>query len=235
MIASIHHVGIAVKRLSDAYRLYRDLLGLPLIKEAEVADQGVRAALLAAGDSEVELLEPLGPDSGLARFVAKHGEGLHHVCFQSADVAADLGTLKEKGAELIDAVPRKGLAGMIGFLHPRACAGVLVELATPFGAASRHDSPLRLARLVIGAKDPRDTAAVFQRVFAFPELGSGDAGRALLRVGPGALSIVPVAEAGGLEGMAALDMIATDVDAVRAAVAAAPTTHGVPLHITRDQ
>ncbi|MBM3218723.1 MAG: methylmalonyl-CoA epimerase [Candidatus Rokubacteria bacterium] len=234
-MTGLHHVGIAVERLADACRFYRDVLGLPLVKEAEIADQGVRAALLAAGDSEIELLEPIGGASGMARFIARHGEGLHHVCFETPDVARELTAAKDKGAELIDATPRDGLAGRIGFLHPRACAGVLVELATPFGAASRHDSPLRLARLVIGAKDPRDTAAVFQRVFAFPELGSGDAGRALLRVGPGALSIVPVAEAGGLEGMAALDMIATDVDAVRAAVAAAPTTHGVPLHITRDQ
>jgi methylmalonyl-CoA/ethylmalonyl-CoA epimerase len=234
MITGIHHVGIAVERLADAYRFFRDVLGLPLIKEAEIADQGVRAALLAAGDSEIELLEPIGGASGMARFLARHGEGLHHVCFETPDVARELTAAKDKGAELIDATPRDGLAGRIGFLHPRACAGVLVELATPFGAASRHDSPVRLARLVIGAKNPRETAGVFQRFFAFPDAERADAG-VLLRVGPGALSIVPLAEAGGVEGMAALAMIATDTDAVRAAVAAAPTTHGVPLHITRDQ
>ncbi|MBM4439983.1 MAG: methylmalonyl-CoA epimerase [Candidatus Rokubacteria bacterium] len=250
MIASIHHVGIAVKRLSDAYRLYRDLLGLPLIKEAEVADQGVRAALLAAGDSEVELLEPLGPDSGLARFVAKHGEGLHHVCFQSADVAADLGTLKEKGAELIDAVPRKGLAGMIGFLHPRACAGVLVELATPFAGegGAPHASALRLKRLIIGAQDPRATAARFRGLFALSELPMNGGPRVMLTVGRSELLIVPDGEVGGREGMVALSMVAADFERLLAGFERAgtpvlrgtgevtlepATTHGVHLHIAR--
>ena len=251
MIASIHHVGIAVKRLSEAYRLYRDVLGLPLIKEAEIADQGVRAALLAAGDSEVELLEPLGPDSGLARFVAKHGEGLHHVCFQSADVAADLGALKEKGAELIDAVPRPGLAGMIGFLHPRACAGVLVELATPFAGegGAPHPSGLRLKRLIIGAQEPRATAARFQGLFALPELPMNGGPRVMLTVGRSELLIVPDGEVGGREGMVALSMVAVDFERLLAGFERAgtpgvlrgtgevtlepATTHGVHLHITR--
>ena len=82
----IHHVGIVVNRLTEAYRFYRDVLGLPLLREAEIADQGVRAALLAAGESEVELLEPLGPSTPVGRFLAKRGEGLHHLCFETPDV-----------------------------------------------------------------------------------------------------------------------------------------------------
>jgi methylmalonyl-CoA epimerase len=93
VIRAIHHVGIVVKQLSEAYRLYRDVLRLPLVKEADVADQGVRAALLAAGDSEIELLEPLGPASGVGRFLARHGEGLHHVCFETPEVARDLAAI----------------------------------------------------------------------------------------------------------------------------------------------
>ena len=84
----IHHVGIVVERLAEAYRFYRDVLGLPLLREAEIAEQGVRAALLAAGESEIELLEPLGPATPVGRFLAKRGGGLHHLCFRVVDEAA---------------------------------------------------------------------------------------------------------------------------------------------------
>ena len=257
MIRAIHHVGIAVKRLSDAYRLYRDVLGLPLLKEAALPDQGVRAALLAAGDSEIELLEPLGVGSGLERFLVRHGEGLHHLCFDTPDVGAELTAAKEKGAELIDTAPRSGLAGQIGFLHPRACAGVLVELATPseLGGPRAHAAPapeaaaLRLKRLIIGARDPRATAAIFQRLFALPEVAMNGGPRVMLSVGRGALLLVPDAEVGGREGMVALSMVAEDfgalLDALRrdgtqgvlrgtGEVTLEPVaTHGVHLHISK--
>ena len=102
MVTAIHHVGIVVRKLGEAYRFWRDTLGLPLVREAEIADQRVRAALLAAGDSEIELLEPLGTESGMTRFLARHGEGLHHVCFETPDIAGELTALKNKGAELIE-------------------------------------------------------------------------------------------------------------------------------------
>jgi methylmalonyl-CoA/ethylmalonyl-CoA epimerase len=251
-------VGIVVKRLSEAYRLYRDVLGLPLVTEAEIADQGVRAALLAAGDSEIELLEPLGPASGVGRFLARHGEGLHHVCFETSDVARDLAALKEKGAELIDVTPRPGLAGQIGFLHPRSCAGVLVELASGERAGSpAHARPLgasgspglRFKRLIVGAREPRETAAVFQRLFDLPEIAMNGGPRVMLGVGRGALLIVPAAEVGGTEGMVALSMVSDDFEGLLAALASAGTagvlrgtgevtlepiaTHGVHLHISR--
>ncbi len=87
MVRRIHHVGIVVRRLTDAYRFYRDTLGLPVLRQADLPDQGVRAALLAAGDSEIELLEPTDPSNGVSRYLATRGEGLHHVCFDVADVA----------------------------------------------------------------------------------------------------------------------------------------------------
>jgi methylmalonyl-CoA/ethylmalonyl-CoA epimerase len=96
-----------------------------------VEEQGVRAALLAIGQSEIELLEPTGPDTPVGRFIARRGEGLHHICFQTDDVAQELEGLKAKGVELVDQQPRRGLAGLICFLHPRAHHGVLVELAQP--------------------------------------------------------------------------------------------------------
>lgn len=163
MVLKIHHVGIVVEKLQIAYEFYRDALGLPLIREAEIPDQGVRAALLAAGESQVELIEPIAAGTGVARFLAKRGEGLHHLCFEAENISAELGELKAKGVALIDQVPRPGLAGLVAFIHPSACAGVLVELVTPSRLSSPALSAVRLKRLVIGAEDPSASAATTDR------------------------------------------------------------------------
>ncbi len=138
MLRRIHHVGIVVRSLEEGYRFYRDLLGLPLMKEATVEDQGVRAALLQVGESEIELLEPIDPQGGVARFLERRGEGLHHVCFATDDVEAELAATKAKGIPVIDEKPRRGLAGMICFLHPKAQHGVLIEYAEPFPEDEAH-------------------------------------------------------------------------------------------------
>jgi len=138
MLRRIHHVGIVVRNLEEGYRFYRDLLGLPLMKEATVQDQGVRAALLQIGESEIELLEPIDPNGGVAKFLERRGEGLHHVCFATDDVEAELAATKEKGIPVIDEKPRRGLAGMICFLHPKAQHGVLIEYAEPFPEDAGH-------------------------------------------------------------------------------------------------
>ena len=169
MVKKIHHVGIVVESLARAYRFWRDALGLPLLREAEIADQGVRAALLAAGDGEIELLEPTNTQGGVARFLAKRGEGLHHVCFETPNVEGMVADLKAGGIPLIDETPRPGLAGRVAFLHPTACAGVLVELATPPPAAEPPDSPVRFKRLVIGCRDPQETAAKQYATTGWPE------------------------------------------------------------------
>lgn len=132
MLRKIHHVGIVVRSLDKAYEFYRDTLGLHVHKEAVVEDQGVRAALLTIGNSEIELLEPINQNGGVAKFLERRGEGLHHICFETDDVAAELAATKAKGIELIDHAPRKGLAGMICFLHPKSNHGVLIEYAQPF-------------------------------------------------------------------------------------------------------
>ncbi|KPK46484.1 MAG: hypothetical protein AMJ77_05990 [Dehalococcoidia bacterium SM23_28_2] len=131
MIQKIHHLSIAVRSLEDALRFYRDTLGLPVHKLATQEDQGVKAALLTIGQDEIELLEPLGPDTAVGRFLERRGEGLHHICLQTDDIDRDLAELKAKGVEFIDQEPRQGLAGRICFLHPRSTGGVLVELAQP--------------------------------------------------------------------------------------------------------
>jgi methylmalonyl-CoA/ethylmalonyl-CoA epimerase len=245
----IHHVGVVVEQLSEAYQFYRAVLGLPILREAELPDQGVRAALLGAGDSEIELLEPLGPDTPVGRFLARRGEGLHHLCFDTADVTASLAALKARQVELIDAAPRPGLAGEVAFLHPRACAGVLVELTTP-----RDDghavpaAPLRLKRLVIGADDVRATSGLFQSLFGLSEVAMSGGPRSMLSVGRGTLLVVPRDEVGGTEGMVALSLVAENFAALTAAFERAGTqrlqgtgevtvepsaSHGVHLHISR--
>jgi methylmalonyl-CoA/ethylmalonyl-CoA epimerase len=132
MLKKIHHVGVVVPNLDQAMVLWRDVLGLHLTKSAVIQDQGVRAALLLAGESEIELLEPLNPDGGVGKFLARRGGGLHHVCFETDDVTRELDGARAKGIQLIDQKPRPGLAGMICFLHPKATRGVLVEYAQPF-------------------------------------------------------------------------------------------------------
>jgi methylmalonyl-CoA/ethylmalonyl-CoA epimerase len=138
MLKKIHHVGVVVPNLDQAMALWRDLLGLRLTKRQTVQDQGVKAALLQVGESEIELLEPLSPDNGVGKFLARRGGGLHHVCFETEDVERELDGAKAKGLQLIDQKPRPGLAGMICFLHPKATRGVLVEYAQPFADDEDH-------------------------------------------------------------------------------------------------
>jgi methylmalonyl-CoA/ethylmalonyl-CoA epimerase len=249
MVTSIHHVGIAVKSLSQAYAFWRDTLGLPLVREATIREQGVRAALLAAGHSEIELLEPLAPDTPIGRFVAKRGEGLHHLCFETPDVGGDLGALQSKGVGLVDATPRDGLAGRIGFLHPRACHGVLVELATPASDQAHRESPVRFKRLVIGSPAPHDTAKTYQDLFGLPEVEVNGGPRTMLGwPGGSTLLMVPASEVGGMEGMVALSMVAPDMpplvarlEKARAALLLGAgeltvepqSSHGVHLYISR--
>lgn len=131
MLKKIHHIGVVVPRLEEGLKFWRDTLQLELTKSATIEEQGVRAALLKIGESEIELLEPLNPENGVGKFLARRGGGLHHVCFETDDVARELENARAKGIPLIDQKPRHGLAGMICFLHPKATRGVLVEYAEP--------------------------------------------------------------------------------------------------------
>jgi len=131
VLSKIHHVGVVVQSADEALKFYRDALGLAVTADRVIEDQGVRGVLLQIGGSEIELLEPTRDDTGVARFLATRGEGMHHICFESDDVGAELEAARAKGIELIDQQPRPGLAGMICFLHPKSNHGVLVEFATP--------------------------------------------------------------------------------------------------------
>lgn len=178
MLSKVHHVGIVVRSADDALGFYRDALGLPVSVDRVIEDQGVRGVLLPCGDSEIELLEPTRDDTGVARFLQSRGEGQHHVCFQSDDCEADLRAAADKGVQLIDEAPRAGLAGMIGFLHPKSNHGVLIEYATP--VEESHVGPSddavaqRIDHIGIVVKDIPMAAATYERHFGFsldPALG----------------------------------------------------------------
>ena len=124
----IDHIGIAVRDLDAAMNLFHEMFNVPKAEPRELADQGVRAVLLPVGQSRLELLEPLEPESSIGRFLDRRGEGLHHLAFNVANVEAGLNALSNEGVRLIDQTPREGLSGMIGFIHPSSVHGVLTEL-----------------------------------------------------------------------------------------------------------
>ena len=129
MIKKVDHISIVVKNLDEGLKTYEDLLGVKHSHVEEIPDQGIKAAMLVLGDVEIELIEPTSADSGVAKFLEKKGEGIHHICLEVDDVDKELAALADKGVDLIDKQGRKGLAGKIGFIHPRSTRGVLVELA----------------------------------------------------------------------------------------------------------
>jgi methylmalonyl-CoA/ethylmalonyl-CoA epimerase len=132
MYKAIDHTGIAVADIDDSLPFYRDVLGLPLVHRETVADQGVDAALLDIGDGHLELIAPLGPETGVAKFLAKHGPGLHHLAYRVDDIDATLASLSAAGVRLIDEQPRIGIRGSrVAFLHPSAAGGVLTEIVQP--------------------------------------------------------------------------------------------------------
>jgi methylmalonyl-CoA/ethylmalonyl-CoA epimerase len=127
-LGRVHHVAVVVSSLDAALAFWRDTLGLELDVVEDIAQDRVRIAFLPVGESKIELVEPTDDTTGVARFLAKSGEGFHHVCFEVANLAETLLRLEIDGVELIDTAPRKGAEGPVAFLHPRSCHGVLVEL-----------------------------------------------------------------------------------------------------------
>ena len=124
----LDHIGIAVKSL-DAARIYT-ALGLKIDHVENVETQGVKTAFIEVGDANLELLEPLSPDSPVAKFIDKRGEGIHHICFRVTDIESHLRRLKQQGFRLINEVPVPGAHGCrVAFLHPAAGNGVLIELS----------------------------------------------------------------------------------------------------------
>jgi methylmalonyl-CoA/ethylmalonyl-CoA epimerase len=132
MLGRIDHVGVAVEDLDAAIHLYAEVLGMPLVHREVVEEQGVEAVLLDVGESHVELLRPLGPETPVGRYLAKKGPGLHHVAYGVADIDATLAALKAAGTRLIDETARVGIRGSrVAFAHPASTGGVLTEIVQP--------------------------------------------------------------------------------------------------------
>lgn len=129
MLKRIDHVAVAVKDLDSAVGTFEKLFGIKPAKIQEIPDQGVKAAVIHIGDTELEFIQPVNPNTGVAKFLENKGEGIHHICIEVDDTDAELKRLEGKGAQLIDKQGRKGLAGRIGFIHPKSVNGILIELA----------------------------------------------------------------------------------------------------------
>ncbi len=132
MFGAIDHIGIAVADIDESLPLYRDQLGMREQHRETVEEQGVHAVLLEVGDAHVELIAPIDAESGVAKFIERNGEGLHHVAYRTDDIDAELERLTAAGIRLIDKEPRVGIQGSrVAFAHPKATGRVLTEIVQP--------------------------------------------------------------------------------------------------------
>ena len=132
MLDAIDHVGIAVDDIDAALSVYRGSLGMTLVHRETINEQGVDAALLDVGDGHVELLQPLGAETTVGRFLSRRGPGLHHVAYRVGDIEGTLSRLRDAGMRLIDERSRTGIRGSrVAFLHPGSTGGVLTEIVQP--------------------------------------------------------------------------------------------------------
>ncbi|WP_318617589.1 methylmalonyl-CoA epimerase [Sporosarcina sp. YIM B06819] len=130
----VDHIGIAVKSMDASIHYYIHTLGLKLLAIEEVVSQGVRVAFIDAGNVKLELLEPLGEDGPIAKFIDKRGEGVHHIAFGVTDICTRMAELREKGVQLLQEEPKAGAGGaQVAFLHPKSSFGVLYELCDKTG------------------------------------------------------------------------------------------------------
>ncbi len=141
MYRRIDHIAVAVRSLDRAMRIYSEVLGLGRGRVEEIPEQKTRVAIIPIGDSRIELLEATTEDSPVAGFIARRGEGLHHICFQVEDLLVEMERLRSAGVRLIDQNPRAGAGGsLIAFIHPSVAAGVLVELSQPPSPTAVHSN-----------------------------------------------------------------------------------------------
>ncbi|MEA2430298.1 MAG: methylmalonyl-CoA/ethylmalonyl-CoA epimerase [Thermoleophilaceae bacterium] len=132
LFGRIDHIGVAVEDIDAAVALYSRSFQMREQHRETVEEQGVEAVLLEVGDGHVELIRPLSPDTGVGKFIAKNGPGLHHVAYATDDIESTLGAVRDAGLKLIDEEPRTGIRNSrVAFLHPRSTGGVLTELVEP--------------------------------------------------------------------------------------------------------
>jgi methylmalonyl-CoA/ethylmalonyl-CoA epimerase len=241
MLKKIHHVALAVRDIDQALPFWRDALGLHQTVDQVVDEQGVRGALLECGSGEIELIQPVREGTGVSAFVEK-GEGLHHVCFETDNVDAELTAAGAKGIRLIDTAGRWGLAGRIGFLHPRSNSGVLVEYAEHAEANPHiqsmtftpvHPEPAGIVNLdhaVVAVKDVDAAAKHWSETFGLPieRIGENQGlgiRQAILPIGEAFIELIsPLGESGPVadalankgEGLYLVSLASSDLDATLA-------------------
>ena len=128
MFNRMDHVGIVVNNLDESLKTYQDQLGFTLLERVLIPEQKVEAAFLDAHNSTIELIAPTDTESGTAKYLANRGEGTHHVCYEVDDIVATLAELTAQGVRLIDTTPRRGVHGLVAFVHPKATSGMMIEI-----------------------------------------------------------------------------------------------------------
>jgi methylmalonyl-CoA/ethylmalonyl-CoA epimerase len=209
MIRDVHHVGIAVRNMDAAYTLYRDALGLPLVKEGDVPARGVKAAMLAVGRSYLELVQPTDEGSPFAKHIAERGEGLHHLALSSDDVGAQVEALREAAVPLEDHEPREGFTGRLAYLSPLAFDGALLEVVQPerergAGGQEPHGQPdwrdqlpawhiMRIDHVVLHVPSVEAASRRFEEYFGMPtkrRMERGPRSFAFLRPGDVVIEVI---------------------------------------------
>jgi methylmalonyl-CoA/ethylmalonyl-CoA epimerase len=218
MIRDVHHAGIVVRSLETALALYRDTLGLEVVKEGSAG--GLRVAIAAAGRSYLEILEPLEPDSPFAQHIEERGEGLHHLALWVEDVEAMVTGLRERGVAPADATPREGFTGRRSCLRPEAFDGALLEVVQPekglSGAASSGSAIKGIDHVVLRVPDVGRTVAGFEEWLGVPvkrRMERGDFQFAFMRPGEVIIEVIGP-KSGGEPGSGAVAGLAFEVEGI---------------------
>ena len=140
MITRVDHIAVVVEDIERALTFFQDALGLEVSHTGTVPEQGVKIAFLPVGESDIELLEPSSDETGVARFLAQRGEGMHHICLEVEDIDATLLDLQGKGVRLINRTAVAGAHGRVAFIHPKSTHGIMIELVEPDRRSGSHSS-----------------------------------------------------------------------------------------------
>lgn len=230
MISRLHHVAVVVPDADAALAFYRDTMGLTVAADEVIEEQGVRGVLMAVGENEIELIQPVVPDTGVARFLESRGPTLHHYCFATDDIDAELERIKGLDIELIDQKARRGLAGQVAFIHPRAMGGVLIELAQP-PAGAHTSSEKGFDHLAVRTQNPTGLMETWNRVLGLSvsnKIGPTEDGMVIEQVPCGQCKIeiisaasedVPFAKTLAESPQGAIPMVSIEVEDLDAEVA----------------
>lgn len=237
MITDVHHVGIAVSDLDEALRFYRDALELPCVKEGDMAARGVRVAVLAAGRSYLEIIQPVSDESPFARAIAERGQGLHHVALRSTDAAGDVGKLRDAGVALDDPEPREGFTGKLSYLAASAFDGAQLEVVEPEAVLAGKNPPsgriTRIDHVVLRVPSVSTVSERFEAWFGVPTkrtMERGEQAFAFMRPGEIVIEVIGPKSGGepGSGRIAGLAFEVRDIDSLTDGVRAKGYPIGEP-------